>query len=282
MTVEEVLRQSGFTNEQITALEPRAITAFTNVLTEAQQAREAAEVAKRANEQFYENQIGPSLVNWEAEKTRLDNEKAQVMAENAFYKAQAEQARSSGFIPADVPGFNGQPRDQQGRYVAGAPGATPGSPQFFDVNKMYERAGDAISIISDISWEHESLFGQKLPISPSELIRQADAHKLDPRTYAARSFDWDKRRQEIEEKRRQEHDDKIRKEAVAENDRRWAERTGSNPDIRQPQHNPKYAEIQRAVRRGDRPDPIMMNESERRNATRSAIREDVNNEERAS
>lgn len=145
-TVADVLRQSGFSEEQIQALDQRAITAFSGVLTEAEQARQAADVALRANRDFYENQIAPALTNWDEEKTRLDNERAQIMAENAFYKAQNEQARNSGFIATDAPNFGQQPRDGQGRYVAGMAGTTPGSPTF-DVNQVYQRAGDAIGLL---------------------------------------------------------------------------------------------------------------------------------------
>jgi hypothetical protein len=276
MTVEEVLRQSGFTNDQIASLEPRAITAFSGVLDEAQRAREAAELAQRSNRDFYDNQIAPSLVQWDEERQRVENERATAAAEAAFYRTQAEQAKASGFIPAEAPGF--QPRDHQGRYMAGA-GATPGSPGLIDMDKLAQRAGDAIGILTDISWEHQRLFNQPLPISPSELVRQADLHKLDPRTYASRQFNWDKRREEMQKAEQEKHDAKIRSEAVAENDRKWAEKIGSNPDVRIGQSS-RYADAQRGVKSGNRPDPIMLGESERRAATRAAIRNELAEQER--
>jgi hypothetical protein len=284
-TVADVLRESGFSDDQISSMDQRAITAFTGVLTTAQREREQAELAQRSNIDFYENRIAPSLVNWDEEKTRLDNEKARAMAEVAFYRTQNEEARRSGFIASDAPGFNGQPRDGQGRYVAGAPGGTPGSPQYygppqFDVNKVYERAGDAVNIISDISWEHEKLFGQKLPISPSELIRQADAVKMDPRSYAARQFNWDQKRKEMETKAKQDEVDRITREVEQRKDREWAERVGSNPDVRMPQANPRFTDIAKGVRAGTVRDPIMLSENERRLATRQMIRADLAEAER--
>jgi hypothetical protein len=266
-TVEEILRQAGYSDSQIAGLDRRTITAFSGVLTEAQQAREAAEQAHRSNVEFYENRIAPSLVQWDEEKSRYENDRARDKAELAFYKTQAEQAKDAGFIPGDAPGF--QPRDDQGRYVAGAPGSTPGSPTF-DVNQVYQRAGDAINVLSDIQWEHERLFGQPLPVSPSELVRKADAVKMDPRTYAAREFHWDQRKQEMQKKEQEKHDDTIR----AERDRYWAERTGSNPDVRLAQSS-RYSDAARAVRAGTRPDPLSLDENQRRAATRSAIREDM-------
>ena len=219
MTVEEVLRESGFTDDQIRAIEPKAITAFSGVLSQAQQAREQAELAQRSYSDFYENRIVPSLTAWDEERQRIDNERAQALAEAAFYRTQAEEAKKVGFISAEAPTFQG--RDAQGRYVANAPGATPGSPTF-DVNQVYQRAGDAVGILTDIQWEHQRLFGQPLPISPTELVRRADAVKLDPRTYASREFNWDQKRAEIQKKEQEQHDNKIRSEAMAENDRKWA------------------------------------------------------------
>jgi hypothetical protein len=274
-TVAEVLKESGFSDEQITSLDQRAITAFTGILSAAQREREQAELAARASSDFYDNNIVPSLTAWDEERARIENERATAAAEAAFYRVQAQEAKNAGFIAQDAPSFKGQSRDpNSGRYVAGVPGTTPGSPTF-DVNQVYQRAGDAVGIISDIQWEHERLFGQKLPISPTEMIRRADALKLDPRTYAAREFNWDARRQELQKKTQDEHDSKVRNDAIAERDKYWAERTGNNPDIRRPQDNVKITEIARAVRSGQRQDPLLMSETERRLQTRQAIREDM-------
>jgi hypothetical protein len=318
MTVEEVLRQSGFTDEQIKALDPKAITAFTGVLTtaeterqtaekerqDAQAAREAAELAQRSNVDWYESKIAPAITAWDEEKQRYDNERAKATAEAAFYRTQAEEAKKSGFIPTEAPGFDAskfvmppapnpnQPRDAQGRYVPGVPGATPGSPSFFDVNKVYERAGDAVSILTDIQWEHQKLFGVPLPISPSELVRQADAMKLDPKAYASRTYGWDARRQQMQQEEDKKKADKIAADAVApyelklkekdeqlkkelaEKDRQWAERVGSNPDVRIPQAS-RYADISRAVKANELPDPLTLNEQQRRQLTSTMIRKDI-------
>jgi hypothetical protein len=311
-TVEEVLRQSGFTDDQIAQMDQRAISAFGGVITDANKslrdakaAQDAAELAQRSNIDFYENRIAPSLANWEEEKSRIENEKARTAAELAYYRTQAEEAKKTGFIPAEAPGFDASkfaapsnpPRDGQGRYVAGAPGGTPGSPQYvapnFDVNKVYERAGDAVGIIADIQWEHQRLFGRPLPISPTELVRQADAQKLDPKMYAARVFNFDARRQEMAQEEAKKHDDamraegaapleqklkeseELRKKEVAENDRKWAERVGSNPDLRMPQVNPRMTDIAKAVKANDLPDPLSLNDAQRRALTSQMIRKDI-------
>jgi hypothetical protein len=312
-TVEEILRQSGFTDDQIKGLDPKAITAFSGVLStadrerqEAQQARDAAELAQRSNIDFYENKIAPSLTTWEEEKQRIENKAAQSAAEAAFYRTQAEEAKKSGFIAGEAPGFDAskfvppnpgvQPRDQSGRYVAGVPGGTPGSPQFFDVNKVYERAGDAVSVLTDIQWEHQKLFNQPLPISPSELIRQADSVKLDPRTYAARTFNWDVRRQQMQADQEKEKNAKIaaetaapletkikemaeeHKKALVDRDREWAERIGSNPDIRRPMPS-QFSDHQRAIKANEMPNPLDLNDTQRRQLTSQMIRKDIESQQ---
>jgi hypothetical protein len=266
-TVEEVLRQSGFSDDEIKGLNPKAITVFSGVLSTAEKerqealtAREAAELAQRSNADFYDNQIAPALVGWADEKSKLD-------AELAYYRTQQKSLQDSGILP-DSPA-----RDGQGRYVTNAPGATPGSPAF-DVNKVYERAGDAVGILTDIQWEHQRLFGQPLPLAPTELVRKADALKLDPRTYAARTFNWDARRSELEQKAKQAERDAIVREVEQRKDREWSERVGSNPDIRLPQ-NSRYSDVARAVKAGTLPDPLSLNEVERRKATAQAIRADI-------
>jgi hypothetical protein len=277
MTVEEILRQAGYTDEQVRALDQRTIVAFGGVLTEAQQAREAAELAHRSNIDFYENKIAPSLTQWDEEKSRIEGDRANERAELAYYKAQNEAARQSGFIAADAPGY--QPRDNSGRYVAGVPGATPGSP-VFNVEQVYQRAGDAIGVLSDIQWEHERLTGEKMPISPSELVRQADSVKLHPREYASRHFHWEERRQEKQKQEQEKHDSQIRREAETARDKIWAERTGSNPDLRLGMSS-RYSDAARAVRAGTRVDPLTLNDQERSRATRAAIREDLAQEVRS-
>jgi hypothetical protein len=270
-TVHDILRESGFSDEQIAGLEPKAITAFSGVLSAAQQAQERAELAQRANADFYDNQIVPALTGWDDERQRTDNEMARARAEAAFYREQNMAARQTGFVAADAPTF--QQRDNSGRWVANVPGATPGSPTF-DVNQVYQRAGDAVQIISDIQWEHQRLYGVPLPVSPSELIRQADQMKLDPKTYAARTFNWDARRSQMADEAKKAERDKIVREVEQRKDREWSERTGNNPDVRRGMDS-RYAEASRAVRAGERPDPLTMGEQQRRAATAQAIRSEL-------
>jgi hypothetical protein len=260
-TVQEVLRQSGFNDDEIAAMDGRAITAFSSVLSRAEQ-------EKQDNINFYENSIVPSLTAWDEEKQRIENEKARVAAEAAFYRTQAEEARKSGFIPGDAPSF--QTRDGQGRYVAGSTGSPVFEPQ-----EVIKKAGDGLALIADVDWRHRQLFDRPLPISPSELIRQADARRQDPMTYASQAFGFTQREQELQKQQQEAHDSKIRTEAEAARDRFWAERTGSNPDVRRSGRSPEMTDIARATKAGKLPDPLLLGENERRQATRQAIRNEL-------
>jgi len=265
----------------------------------AREAQEAAELATRSYSEFYEKQIAPALTGWEEEKKRLAIEKANAESKAAFFMSQIEGAKAAGFLPVDAPAFvlpqqsdPSQPRDNSGRYLPNQPGGTPGSPTFMDPDAVIKRASDGLAILSDIQWRHQSLYGKPLPLSPSQLIAQADAVKLDPMTYAARTFNFDARQREIDEQHRSEERAKIaaeatapfeaklaeaeanRKKAIEENDRKWAEKIGSNPDVRIAQTS-RYADVTRAVQNGERPDPLKLSDSQRRQATSTAIRADL-------
>lgn len=326
-TVQEVLKQSGLNDEQIAALDAKVIAGVTGILTAAEQAqrtaqesaakaeadrlatqqaqekadkerqaavqeKEAADVIKRANEQYYAESIVPALNTWGTEKANLE-------AEIAFYRKQNETARTSGFIAAEAPKFTppevplpeNQLRDNKGRYAANVPGATPGSPTF-TMEDVRNGLGTTLGTLTDIQWKYQTLFGKPMPISPTDLVRQAEAVKLDPATYAARTFQFAEKETEIARRSQEEHDAKIRAEAVAPfeaklaekdkavdeaikaNDRKWAEKIGSNPDVRIAETS-RFADVTRAVKAGERPDPLSMNDSQRKIATRQAIRSEI-------
>jgi hypothetical protein len=331
-TVHEILKQTGLSDEQIAALDAKAIAGFNGVLSTAEQERQAAqqaaqkaeqerqaaseavqkaeqerqaaaaaleaqELRKRSNDQWYEESVVPALNGW-------GNEKIQKDAELAFYKSQLEGAKQAGFIPSDAPNFvpaaqaanpqYAQPRDAQGRYVPGMPGATPGSPTF-SMEAIDERLGNGISNIGWAIQTHQKLTGEFLPDSFDQLSREADAARMPFRDYVARKYDYAGKQREMQLKSQQEHDEKIRadvakeyeakiaekeaaaKKLVEETDRKWAERVGSNPDVRQAAPS-KFSEVARAVKAGERPDPLNLSVEQRRQVTRQAIRQDISEE----
>lgn len=330
-TVQELLKQSGFTDEQITALDAKVINAFGGVLTTAEQerqaaqqaaakaeqerkataeisakveqdkeaaaqAKEAAEVAERSYRQFYDESIAPALNTWGTEKANLE-------AQMAFYRTQNESARAGGFIPQEAPGYQpqdsgqannqlSQQRDLKGRYVAGSNNGTPGSP-VFTMEDIDERLGNGLSNIGWAMQEYARLnSGQFLPDPFDKLALEANNARLPFRDYVARKYDFSGKQTALQQKTQQEHDaqisaaaekpwqekiaimEKEMHEKLAAKDKEWAEKIGSNPDVRIAQPS-RFADVARAVKANERPDPLGLNEQQRRVATSQAIRKDI-------
>lgn len=323
-TIQEALKQSGFSEDAIAALDAKALAAFGGILTTAEQkeivAKEAAtkaeqdrqvaeqsriaaqkakedmELQGRSNVEFYETKVVPGLMGYEDEKKALET--ARINAESAvsFYKTQIEGAKAAGFIPTDAPAFTSpstpQPvRDGSGRFVANAPGATPGSPTF-TMDQVDQRLGTGISNIGWAIQEYQRLTGQFLPDSFDKLTEEASQNKLPFRDYVSRKYDFSGKQQAISQRLAQEHDDKIRTEIAAAKEkesedkiavlraehqaelRKRAELASSNPDLR-PAGPAKIADVRAAVKNGEFKDPLKMTDSERRNVTRQMIHKDI-------
>ena len=263
-TVAEVLKQTGMTDEQIAALPPTAITGFNTLVTTATEAQERAELAARANRELYDQQIAPALDGW-------GNEKANMQAELAFYKAQVEGGKAAGFVPADAPTFAGQQRNQQGQFVEGA-NPVPGSPQL--IEQVRNEASTALGMGMWAMQEYQRVTGQFLPDDVTALAQEASAQRMPFRDYVEKKYDFAAKRQAKVTADQEARDKKIREEAIAENNKQWAERGGTNPNVRQADTS-QYAQMATAVGKNERPDPLKMSREQRHVATRNAIRRDV-------
>lgn len=262
MTVEEALRSSGFTDEEIKGLDARAIQGFTKILTTAASEREAAELASRAQRELYDTQIAPALDQW-------GNEKATLEATAAFYKTQAEAAKGAGFIPKDAPGYVAPgARAADGTFVAGA-NAVPGSPGF--------TPAQGITAISNATWafqEHARLFNQPAPDDFETLLNEATAQKLPFRDYVSRKYKFAEKKAEVSAAAAKAHDDAIRKETETAIRKEYAEAGGNNPGVRVGQPS-QFTKVRAAVTEGKRKDPLAMNAEERRANTRQMINQDI-------
>jgi type II secretory pathway pseudopilin PulG len=310
-TVQEILIQSGLTPEQIAALDAKALTAFTGVLSTAEQerkqaqeaaaaakaAQDAAELAQRANKEFYDQTIVPSLTGWETQEQALKAEIANAKALAAYYETQNKTARESGFIAADAPLFNpaavaAPGRDPQGKFVAGAQGGTPGSPSF-KMEEFENRLGNGLDNGFWAVQEYQRLSGgQFLPDSVSKLAEEATANKLPFRDYVARKYDFASKQAALQAKAKEEERAKWVAEATAplqekikQTENEWqkkleekvkevSERGGNNPDVRRAAIS-NYPEVKKAVEQGTRKDPLSMTREERQVEMRRQIQADV-------
>lgn len=268
ITVQEVLKQSGFTDEQIAALDQRAVTGFTTILSTASQAeevaraeREKAELAQRATQQTLENEINPALTNWANEKARLE-------AEAAFYRTQAEQAKAGGFLAADAPGFKAPEggRGADGKFVAGP----TGSPKYVtqeDLLTMGTRMFDAQN-------EYFRLYGKPMPDGMASLLQEAAERRLPFNTYVSQKYDFDKKKSEISAAAEEQKKAAIVKETEERMRKEFAERGGGNPNLVGAGPS-QFTQVRKAVEAGQRKNPVTLSQEERRAQTRETIQREI-------
>jgi hypothetical protein len=263
-TVAEVLKSAGMDDTAIAALDAKVIAGFTGVMTTAAAEREAAELAQRATSQMFDNEITPALNAWGTKEANLE-------AERDYYKTLAGKAKDGGFI-AEVPPFKAgevQPRNTGGQFV---PNAVPGSPNFAELES---KVGSALGTLSDLQWTYQTLHGGKvMPDSPTALAAEAAAQKMGILDYAAKKYDFAGKKATIEREATEASHKKIRDDAIADRDKYWAERAGSNPNVR-PAQASAFAELKKGVTDGTRVDPLKMSREQRHAATAAGIRKDM-------
>jgi hypothetical protein len=263
-TIEEVLKQSGYTDEEIAALDGRARTAFGAVLQTSQADRDAAELAQRATNDMLEKQINPALNAW-------GNEKANLEATNAFLTRQLEEGRKAGFLPASVPGAPDPAagRDAGGRFVPG-----PSGSPVFDEGRFLTRVQSemltAYNSINKVENDYFRLFGEPMPDDIMTLSREAGAQRLSVSDYADRKYKMSEKRAEVSAKKQKERDDKLIADAVAADRKARAEANGGNPNLQHGQSS-KFAQIRRASAEGKdgMKDPLKLTAAERQAQVRT-------------
>jgi hypothetical protein len=309
-TLAEVLKNSGWSQAQIDALDAQAMKGLGDYVSNIEQtaaqkeqaakdlaakaeadrkaqeaaaeaarvAREAAEASERGWADFRDNVYNPGIASWEAEKAKLAKAASDAAAEAAFYKAQRESYLSTLNIkPEDAPVFI-----PPAAAVVPPPVKTPGTPTF-TIDEVRNELGTSLGTVANIQWEYQTLYGKPMPISPTELLRQAEANKFkDPATYASQIFKFAEKKEEMRVAAAKAHDDAVAAAAVAEREAKYkeetdklkaefaakerlrAEQAGSNPDVKLPPGSSKFSDLQRATKAGERKDPTKMTQAERR------------------
>jgi hypothetical protein len=263
-TVEDILRESGLTDEQIKAIDEKVKTGLTQVVSTAAQTLEQAENVKRLQAQQYEQEIAPALDKWA-------NEKAAADTKLAAYEAALKAAKEGGFqIPEILNTAPAAQRDQTGRFVTGA-NQVPGSPAFVDIEKkLRDDLGGAFSFAADTQWKYRSLFGTEMPDAPTAIIREAAAQRMSPADYAAKKYGFAEKEAARKAEEKKKEIDAAVTAAVSAKEKEWAERGGNNPNLRQAITS-QFSTIDKAVKEGTRPDPLKMTREQRHAATRQVI-----------
>ena len=300
-TLAEVLKQSGWTQEQIDALDANARTGLTNYVsnvyqtaeqkekaaqelavkaeadkkaaetsTAATQAlKEEAELVNRNVQEFWATTYPAAETEKQAAIQAAETARINAEARAAWLQTQVDGAKAAGYALADLPAFTppAAPKAE--------PVKTPGTPSFSQ-DEFLKRVDRGVYSIQDIGWKYQQLYGTPIPISPSELVAKADAIKLSPMEYAARTFKFAEKDEEHRQAVAKAHDDAIAAAKGTEKDAEWKakldaqsaefaakerkmlEDSSTHPDLRQPPGSAKYTELRRATTEGERPDPTKM------------------------
>ncbi len=265
-TVEETLLSSGWTAEEIKALDAKKLQGFSQIVSTANETLAKAELAQRAQAQTYENEIAPALDKWANDKAAYDTK-------IAAYDAALKSAKEGGFTVPPILENTPPPttaRTADGRFVTGA-NQVPGSPDFV---KLKEDIGGAFSFAADTQWKYRTLYGREMPDSPTQIIREATAQRMNPVEYAAKKYDFAAKEAQIKADEAKKFEDKIRAEERDKVTKEWTEKTGSNPMVRQAEVS-RFSQVAQAVKKGERKDTTLMNPEERRQYTREQIHKEM-------
>jgi hypothetical protein len=237
--IHDILKANGYNDEEITSIaaalgtNPDHMKVFEQGLVDAdekvRQAQLKLDEANRKNQQIQQW--------WEQDATKQINDVYthydNIKADNAYLKAQVDAARESGFLPGQPPGPAAPDqlppvRSPDGRFVANA-NPVPGSPKFM----TEEQGWKALASVANAVTRYPQLFeGRPLPDSIPDLVKEAINARMDFDPYISQKYDFPKREKEIAAARQKEHDDKVAKEALDAYKKEFAERNGSNPDLR--------------------------------------------------
>lgn len=265
-TVQEILKASGLTDEQITALDAKVVDGLTKVVSSADETLSKAELAARAQRETYDKEIAPALDNWA-------NEKASYDAKIAAYDAALKSAKEGGFkVPEILDAKTEANRDpNSGKFVANA-NEVPGSPKI--IENLRNEVGNAFSFAADTQWKYRTLFNKEMPDSPTDLIKEAQANRMSASAWAAKKYDFAGREAAIKAEQEKATRDAIVKETEDRVNKSWAEKVGSNPMVRQAEAS-KFSVLEKAVKSGERPDPLKMTREQRHVATGNIIRKEI-------
>jgi hypothetical protein len=229
-TLAELLKSAGIADEVAAGL-PKELSAAieTHITAADQKLTTAAEKEAEAVEQLriagltkeetrqYVEKYGNSL-------TEISGIKAKEAARVAYLKSLKEQGYA---VPDDL---------IDGKAAApGAVAAVPGSPAIggnVDEKKILGNVGLAVGSLLNLSNEYSRLYGQPIPDDILTLNAEAERARKPLLEYAAEKYKFASKREEIAASKSKEHDEAIRKEAEDKVRREYAERNGSNPNLR--------------------------------------------------
>jgi hypothetical protein len=241
MTLEEILKADGWTDADLAAqaavlndsrLRATLEKQYGAVVTERDTYKQRDTEWQDLRDRVYQPQI-----------TRAEEEAARVRMEAAGLREQVQIAKDYGYLTADQQ--QEADRKQRERAALASTEYDPKRhPTFDDVTKFAEAEGQAIALASDLAAEYaylnggRSLFEYETEIDGrrmrgmTALREEAKRSRKNLDQFVSEKFNFRGKREEMATKRQQEHDDAIAKAATEKANLEWAQRMGSNPNLR--------------------------------------------------
>lgn len=230
MTIEQLLKAKGLTDQEITDLAPMLSNAKYRQALESELSQvETLRAQVTKNEQdlkeydeWITGEIGP-------QQQRLMEEKANLAAEAAAAKARLDayqketMRRQAGATTETTTTETKTTADPAKTEIAIDPSKYVDRDTFV---AAADRFNDAIADAQDLAEEHRELFGSRLVLK--DLREKAKAKRMSVRQYWEQEYKVGEKRKEIETKKQQDWENKIRQEER----QKIALEQGSNPSIR--------------------------------------------------
>lgn len=223
MTVEELLKSQGITEEVIKGLPKEVVGALSTYHTEAesklttaqQKESEAAELRRQA--ELEKEEVKTYVEQYGTDLTKMGSKDAKLAAYDAYLQKLKEQ----GFeVPADL-------------LSKEIPVTKPNtSTSNFDPDKFRGEVGSVMSQFLDANNEYFRLYGSPLPESSTSLAEEAARARKPIRQYIAERYKFEEKKQEKIAADAKAREDQIRKDERALVEREFSERSGQNPNLR--------------------------------------------------
>jgi hypothetical protein len=225
MDVKAYLLELGYSQEDATTLAAddkmsKAITTAAsryeegkNALSQAEQARSAAETQQRELQEWWSKTAQPAIL-------AADGGTAAARAEAARYQAYIKSLKESGYdIPAEMLSTTTVP----------TPAPAPNPTNNFDPRQAAIEMARQTALMNDLGEEYRELYGTAIPGGISAILDEAITAGKPLRDHVRAKFNFDGKRQELAAKKEADRVSAITKDIEQRLEAKYAER--SNPNL---------------------------------------------------
>ncbi len=241
MTLEEILKTSGWTDQELSDVAPMLQNGRFRESLEKQYGALVTERDTYAQRDTEWQNLRDTV--YQPQISRAEQEAARVRLELAKKDEMINIAKDYGYLTED------QTKEAERKAASAASAAASNydpklHPTWGDVEKFADAEGEAIMLAQDLAAEYavlnagKSIFEYETNIGGRQLrgmrALRAEAKAAGSRdfeTFVQKKFDFQGKRQQLAAARQKEHDDAIAKAAEERVNAEWATRVGSNPNL---------------------------------------------------